>query len=120
MTLPAIFAILVGMMMIGQWIMLFVTRQIAELETEPFRIWFHIAGEIVTAVLLIAGGAGLLLSLPWSIALYLVAMGMLLYTAIVSPGYFAQKGQWVWVLFFAVLVVLTILSAVAVGGRSIG
>jgi len=37
---------------------------------------------------------------------------MLLYTVIVSPGYFGQLGQWVFVLMFAVLVVLTVLFAV--------
>jgi len=33
---------------------------------------------------------------------------MLLYTLIVSPGYFAQKGQWAFVGMFAVILVLAL------------
>lgn len=58
-TLPAIFAILVGAGMIGQWAMSYRTGQIPELKTEPYRIGFHLAGEMAKAILLIASGAGL-------------------------------------------------------------
>jgi hypothetical protein len=110
MTLPGIFAVLVGVGMIAQWAMSFIHQQIPELKTEPYRIWFHIVGEMVTAALLILGGAGILLSQPWAPSVYLLAMGMLFYTVIVSPGYFAQKGQWGLVLVFGVLLVLGIAS----------
>jgi hypothetical protein len=39
-------------------------------------------------------------------------MGMLLYTIIVSSGYFAQKRVWPIVIMFAALLVLTSLSLV--------
>ena len=39
-----------------------------------------------------------------------MALGMLLYTVIVSPGYFAQLGQWAMVAVFALLLVLAFLS----------
>lgn len=120
MTLPAFFAILVGTGMIAQWAMSYRSRQIPELKTEPYRIWFHIAGEMATAVSLILGGIGLLTSQPWAPVVYLVATGMLFYTVIVSPGYFAQKGQRIWVLIFGVLLVLGIASAIVVAGRMIG
>jgi hypothetical protein len=35
---------------------------------------------------------------------------MLIYTAIVSPGYFAQRGKWIWVLILGVLILLAIVS----------
>ena len=41
-------------------------------------------------------------------------MGMLLYTVIVSPGYFAEKGQWAFVGMFAVIVLLALVSIVLV------
>lgn len=41
-------------------------------------------------------------------------MGMLFYTVIVSPGYFAQKGQWAWVLIFGALLILGIASLLPV------
>ena len=50
MKFAAIYATVCGLGMIGQWTMSFLTKQIPELETEPFRIWFHIVGEFVTAV----------------------------------------------------------------------
>ncbi|MEA3441219.1 MAG: hypothetical protein U9R58_13155, partial [Chloroflexota bacterium] len=92
MKFPAFFAIIVGIGMIGQWTASYLTRQIPELKVEPIRIWFHIAGEMATAAALILSGIGLITTQPWAPALFLVAIGMLFYTAIVSPGYFAQKG----------------------------
>ena len=56
MNFPAIFAIVVGMGMIAQWAMSFFNHQIPELKTEPLRIAFHIAGEMLTAVLLVISG----------------------------------------------------------------
>ena len=108
MAFPAVFAILIGIGMIGQWTASFISKQIPELKTEPIRIGFHLAAELVTAICLITGGVGLLTARSWSIPLYLIASGMLFYTAIVSPGYFAQRGQWGWLVMFAVIMILDI------------
>ena len=80
MAFSAIFAIIVGVAMIGQWSVSYVTKQIPELQSEPIRICFHIAGEMATAILLIVGGVGLLIVKPWAPALFLVSIGMLFYT----------------------------------------
>jgi len=114
MTFPAIFSIIAGVGMIAQWALSFFSKQIPELETERIRILFHIAAELITAAMLIVGGAGLLGNWDWGVPVYLVAIGMLLYTAIVSPGYFAQKGQWTWVGIFGVLIVLALASVIVV------
>jgi len=108
----AIYAIVVGVLMFGQWAMFLVTGNVPELQTEPIRIAFHLAGEFTTAALLVVGGFGLLTLRKWGYHVFLLALGMLLYTIIVSPGYFGQLGQWVFVLMFAVLVVLTVLFVV--------
>ncbi len=110
MSFPAIFAITIGFGMIGQWLYSYIKHQIPELETESLRIKFHIAAEIATALALIAGGCGLLTNQPWKFVVFLIAMGMLLYTVIVSPGYFAQKNQWGVVGMFGVILVLAIYS----------
>jgi hypothetical protein len=102
----AIYAIVVGVLMFGQWAMFLVTGNVPELQTEPIRIAFHLAGEFTTAAFLIVGGFGLLTLRRWGYYVFL------LYTIIVSPGYFGQLGQWVFVLMFAVLVVLTVLFAI--------
>jgi hypothetical protein len=119
MIFPAIFAIIVGMGMIGQWALSYFSQQIPELETERIRILFHIAAELITGLALIASGVGLLGGWAWGIPLYLIASGMLLYTIIVSPGYFAWKGQYVWLGIFGTLLVLTLVS-VGVVLRSMG
>lgn len=116
MTFPAVFAIIVGAGMIGQWIVSYATKQIPELQDEPIRIWFHIAGEMATATLLVVSGVGLLSVKPWAPTVFLVSMGMLFYTAIVSSGYFAQKGQWVWILIFCILIALAAVAVLAVLG----
>jgi hypothetical protein len=114
MTFPALFTIIVGAGMIGQWSISYSSKQIPELKSEPIRIWFHITGEMVTAISLIVSGIALLTVMPWAPILFYISIGMLFYTAIVSPGYFAQKGQWIWVLIFGALITLGVLSIFAV------
>jgi hypothetical protein len=120
MDLSAAFAILAGLGLIGQWLASYLTHQIPELATEPYRIGFHIAGEMLTALLLIAAGVGLLWGWPMAPVVYLVAIGMLIYTAVVSPGYFAQRGQWAWLGIFAVIVGLSLVSAINVARGLMG
>ena len=110
MIFAAIYAIVVGVGMIGQWLVFLATGQVPELKTEPLRIRFHLAAEFATALALVAGGLALLTGQPWGRWFYLLAMGMLLYTVIVSPGYFAQKGQWAFVGMFAVVLLLALVS----------
>jgi len=100
--------------MIAQWSLLYFTKQIPELETERVRIIFHITAELTTAIALISGGAGLLAGWEWGVPIYLIAIGMLFYTAIVSPGYFAQKGQWACLGIFGTLIVLALVSVIVV------
>jgi hypothetical protein len=88
----------------------YVKEQIPELQTEPIRIKFHIAAEMLTAASLLVAGVGLLISAPWASSLYLIAIGMLLYTSVVSPGYFAQQGQWGWLVMFGIIILLSIAS----------
>jgi len=110
MIFASIFAIVVGVGMIGQWVLFLVTDQVPELRTEPLRIRFHLAAEFVTAIALLVAGVALLTDQTWGRWFYLLATGMLLYTVIVSPGYFAEKGQWAFVAMFAALLVLALVS----------
>lgn len=110
MTFAGIYSIVVGVLMIGQWAFFLATGKVPELEREPLRIRFHLAGEFLTAAALMVGGGGLLAGTGWGVPLYLVATGMLLYTVIVSPGYFAEQRQWPLVGMFAVLLVLALVG----------
>lgn len=105
---PSIFSIGVGIGMIGQWIMFYIRDQIPELETEPVRIKLHLAAELLTAAALILGGTALFLNTAWGKEMLLLALGMLLYTLVVSSGYFAQKRQPAFVGMFAALFLLTL------------
>ena len=109
---PAVYALVVGLGMIGQWTFFYLQKQIPELVTEPIRIGFHLAGELITAILLVISGAGLLLGWGAVTWLYPLPIGMLFYTAIVSPGYFAQKGEWGFVWMFAGILALGVISLI--------
>lgn len=110
MKFAATYAIFVGVLMLVQWIFFAVTGQIPELQNEPVRIGMHLAGEGITALMLIFSGIGLFRGKVWGRAATIFALGMLTYTVIVSPGYFAQKGVWPIVVMFALLLVLTMVS----------
>jgi len=107
---PAWYGLIVGVGMLAQWAFFIATGQVPELVTEPIRISFHLAAEGVTAVALIVGGTGLLTGRCWARAVALLSNGMVVYTAIVSPGYFAQSGDWHLVAMFAVILALALFS----------
>jgi hypothetical protein len=100
--------------MLAQWSVFLLTGNVPELQTEPLRIAFHLAGEFTTAIGLVVSGIGLLRGRRWAARLYLLAAGMLLYTVIVSPGYFAQQGHWPMVGMFGALFALTLASIATV------
>lgn len=112
------YAISVGIIMIGQWGFFISMGQVPELQSEPLRIAFHLASEGITAILLILSGVGVLQSWKGIRNWYYVACGMLLYSVIVSPGYFAQLGQWSLVVIFAVLGVATVSAIVVLERKS--
>ena len=117
MIFSAIFSIVVGAMMIIQWTTTLLKKQVEGPEAgisgrEKLEMVYHWTAEFATAVLLIVSGAGLLVSAGWGENTFLVATGMLIYTLINSPGFFAQRRQWPMVVMFAVLLVLATVSLV--------
>ncbi|MBN1580667.1 MAG: hypothetical protein JXA89_08175 [Anaerolineae bacterium] len=110
MIFAAWYGMIVGLGMIGQWTFFGATGRVPEFKTEPIRIAFHLAAELLTAIALIVGGSGLLAGASWGHRVYPVSIGMLLYTTVISPGYFAQKREWPMVGMFALLFALALLS----------
>jgi hypothetical protein len=110
MKFPAVYGICVGLMMLAQWIFFIAAGQVPELQTEPYRIAFHLAAEFFTAAGLIVSGIALLKGAPWGGKACLIFTGMLTYTVIISPGYFAQQGQWALVGMFVVLLILALIN----------
>jgi hypothetical protein len=104
------YSILVGVLMFGQWSFFLAVGSVPEIQTEPIAIVFHLASKLATAVGLLVGGIGLLRQAAWAQSLTIFAAGMLAYTTIVSPDYFAQTGQWPLVGMFAILLGLDLVS----------
>lgn len=108
MKFAGIYAVFVGVMMFAQWTFFLATGQVPELQSEPWRIALHLAAEFITAAGLVVAGVGLLRRNRWSQKAYLFFAGMLGYSVIASPGYFAQLGQWALVGMFGLLLILMI------------
>lgn len=111
MKFPAWYGILVGFLMIAQWTFSILAGGVPEFQNAPWEIAFHLAAEFSTAVVLIIGGIAALKSVAWSRHILLLGLGMVIYSEIVSPGYFAQLDQWAFVLMFAVLLLGAVGSA---------
>lgn len=97
------YGILVGFLMITQWTLFIVSGGVPEFQTAPWEIALHLAAEMSTAFILIVGGIGTLKSITWAKQILSVGLGMVIYSEIVSPGYYAQRGQWAFVIMFAIV-----------------
>jgi hypothetical protein len=110
MKFPAWYGIGAGVLMIAQWAVSILAGDVPEFQTASWEIAFHLAAEMSTAVLLIMGGIAALRSSTWSKQVLLLGLGMVIYSEIVSPGYFAQLNQWAFVVMFIVLLVGAVIA----------
>ena len=111
MKFPAWYGILVGFLMVTQWSFSILSGEVPEFQTAPWEIAFHLAAELSTALVLMIGGIATLRSIKPARQVLLVGLGMVIYSEIVSPGYFAQLGQWPLVAVFAILLFGATISA---------
>lgn len=103
MKYSAWYGILVGFLMVIQWMFSIISGGVPEFKTTPWAIGFHLAAEFFTALMLIAGGIATLRSNIWGKSILFIGLGMVIYSEIVSPGYFAEQAQWALVVMFAIL-----------------
>jgi len=96
MKFAGIFALVVGFLMFGQWVVSLATGGAFEFVANPLLvIGSHLAAEVLTALALILSGLAILKKIAWGRTLFLVAGGMALYSIIINgPGYFVQRGEW--------------------------
>ncbi len=106
-----VYCILIGTLIAIMWISLLLKGSVPELKTSPGSIYLHISAEILTAVLLLAGGIGAIF-LSWGSLPLMLSLGMLLYTCINSAGYYVQSRALPMVAFFAALTLLTGISTI--------
>lgn len=111
-TAVATYSLVVGVMMAAMWSAFALMGEIPEIETAPTEISFHLAAEFLTAIALIAGGLGLFFRRKWGYPANMVGLGMLAYTVVVSPGYYAERGEYAFVAMFVGLMILTLLFVV--------
>ena len=110
--LVAVYSILIGLFMIGFWVFALSMNLVPE-EEKPWSITFHVIAEFSTAILLIVSGTGLWLGSGWAKILQPLALGLLLYAVVNSPGYYAQKKNLPMVVMFIMLIILTIAAIIA-------
>lgn len=116
MVFAAIFALVTGIAIIGQWVITIKRKEVKDLDagTEFGRgskeMAFHYVAEFGTAIMLIISAINLFIKSHWGPYLFLISEGMLIYTVINSAGYFAQKGQDSMLVMFGVIFACSVIS----------
>ena len=106
----AYFTIIVGVLMMGMWIMLVFTGQVPYLDTPQVEIKLHIFTELLTAGALILGGVSMLRRWKRLNPLHYVSQGMLIYALINSSGYYIDLGEAAMAAMFGFLLLGTLAS----------
>ena len=116
--LVSFYSILVGISIIGFWIFFIGAKRLSKLGLvqERIEIGYHVVAEILTAVFLVAAGIGSVYSSSWGRNLSLIALGMLLYSVINSPGPYAARKNAPMIVMFSVLSVLTLIAILGLLG----
>lgn len=105
----SVYALIVGIMMMCMWLFFIIAGLVPEFETRPAEIILHLIAEFSTAIILIAASIITLKGLKCGTWFYPLSIGMLMYTLIVSPGYYLQSGDLIFVFMFGILIVLSVL-----------
>ncbi|MFX1464468.1 MAG: hypothetical protein ACFFBF_15710 [Promethearchaeota archaeon] len=106
--ISGIYAIVIGIGIIGLWTILLRTNQVPELKTEPVAIKLHITAEMIMGILSLLSGIFLLIGLSWAPYFFILAMGLIIYAVINSAGYYGQRKQWLFVIMFGVILVASV------------
>ena len=110
------FGLATGSAMVGMWAFLLGTSGVPEVESAPVVLAFHLVAEGTAALGLIVSSVVLLRRTSWATAGFTFFAGMLLYSVLNSPGYYAQQGEWPVAFLFGVLAVLTVTSVAVLYG----
>lgn len=112
------FQIVLGTAVAGLWTVLLAAGQVPEVQAGQVDIWFHIAAEMALAAALLAGGVALLRAWRRGPLLSAFALGWLAYSAVNSPGYYAESGDWAVVAMFAVIVAAAVAAFIFLATRT--
>ncbi|MFW9877100.1 MAG: hypothetical protein ACFFG0_28755 [Candidatus Thorarchaeota archaeon] len=103
--ISGIYAIVIGIGIIGLWTMLLRTNQVPELQIAPVAIKFHITAEMIMGILSLLSGIFLLVGFSWASYFFILAMGLVIYAVINSAGYYGQRKQWSFVIMFGIILI---------------
>jgi hypothetical protein len=109
-TAVAVYCVAMGLLMLGWWGLALRAGAWERGDRTHAELGLHLTAEFLTAVALIAAGLDELMTAGASDAFLGAALGMLLYTAIVSPGYFVARREWPPVWMFGAIIVLTLVA----------
>jgi hypothetical protein len=113
--ISGIYSLIIGVGIIGLWLMLIITKQVPEMKTEPIAIGFHIIVENIMGFLAIVSGIILLLDLIYAPFVFVLSSGLVIYAVINSSGYYGERKQWSFVgMFGAILITSTILVIIQI------
>lgn len=104
------FGIVVALALMGMWLVLLREGRVADVYTAPVALMFHLVAEGLTALVLLLSGVGLLLGAQVAPPGYRVGIGMLLYSLLEGAGYFAERGEWPFIVLFAVIAVVALFA----------
>lgn len=106
--------ILIGIGIIGLWIMLLMTDQVPEIETALAEIIMHILIEISLGIMCIISGVMLLKKFKNAHYFCLLTNGLLIYSVVNSSGYYIQSGDFIMVMIFALLLLLALYFSIKI------
>lgn len=111
---PIVVSAVMGLALVGLWVMLLARHAVPELTAGLPSIRFHIAAELLTAAALLASAVWLAAAdSPAARLLATASLGAVAYSTVNSPGYYADRGNRAIVVMFGVLTVLAV-TAIAV------
>lgn len=106
----SIIYIIIGIGILGLWMMLLLTNQVPELETEPAAIILHIIIEVIMGVACIITGIVQLKKWQYRKETLLLTTGMVLYSVVNSSGYYINLNSYGMVVFFAFILLFSVYS----------
>lgn len=107
----AIYCLSIGILMAIWWTISLRNGALVRADRSRTEMTLRVAAELTTASLLIVSGAALLADGDDAVPSAALALGMLLYTVVVSPGYFITRREPAPAYLFVGLTILTVAAA---------
>ncbi len=104
--------IVIGVGIIGLWIMLLATDQVPEIETALAEIIMHIIIEATMGIMAIISGFFLLKGFKHYKEICFLTNGLLIYSVVNSSGYYIQSSNFAMVIMFGIIFAFTMYSTI--------